>query len=90
MLPFEENLCAQEPCLNFEQCNAMLKFRAAGDFVYAEQLLFRPVVATNTFTCDCPTGYTGFNDPLDCDTELNFCHNTPCLNTGKKTVYLNH
>lgn len=83
ILPFDDNICVHEPCINFEQCNVVSKFKTANDFIHAKNFLFRPVVTVDTFTCSCPSSYTGFSYRLDCDTELNLCHSSPCLNNGK-------
>lgn len=83
ILPFDDNICVHEPCINFEQCSVLSKFKAASEFVHARNFLFRPVVTVDTFTCSCPSSYTGFSYRLDCDTELNLCHSSPCLNNGK-------
>lgn len=83
ILPFDDNICVHEPCINFEQCNVVSKFKTANDFIHAKNFLFRPVITVDTFTCSCPSSYAGFSYRLDCDTELNLCHSSPCLNNGK-------
>lgn len=43
VLPFSDDLCLQEPCLNFEECLVVLKFRNVSNFVATESMLFRSV-----------------------------------------------
>lgn len=83
ILPFDDNVCVHEPCINFEQCNVVSKFKTANDFIHAKNFLFRPIVTVDTFTCSCSSSYTGFSYKLDCDTELPSCNSSPCLNNGK-------
>ena len=59
ILPFDDNLCVHEPCLNFEKCLSILKFGNASDFISSETILFRPINPINTYACRCPYGFTG-------------------------------
>ena len=59
VLPFDDNLCVREPCLNFEQCLSVLKFGNASEFVASDTILFRPIQPVNTFACRCPKGFSG-------------------------------
>lgn len=59
VLPFDDNLCVREPCLNFEHCLTVLKFGNASGFVSSDSVLFRPIYPVSTFACRCPTGFTG-------------------------------
>lgn len=59
ILPFEDNLCVREPCLNFELCLTVLKFGNASSFINSDTVLFRPIYPVTTFACQCPHGFTG-------------------------------
>lgn len=82
ILPFDDNLCVREPCLNYEECLTVLKFGNASDFIISNTVLFRPIYPVTTFTCQCPKGFTGSTDYYLCDTEVNLCYSTPCKNNG--------
>ncbi|RWS15474.1 hypothetical protein B4U79_12965 [Dinothrombium tinctorium] len=82
VLPFDDNLCVREPCLNFEQCLSVLKFGNASDFIGSETIIFRPINPVNTFACRCPPGFTGMFHKYECDTEINLCFSSPCKNGG--------
>ena len=82
ILPFDDNLCVREPCLNFEECLSVLKFGRAGDFLTSETTLFRPIHPVNTFACRCPKGFSGMNHKFECDFEVNLCYSNPCHNDG--------
>ena len=59
VLPFDDNLCVIEPCLNFEECVSILKFGNASSFISSDSMLFRPIHPVNAFDCICPIGFTG-------------------------------
>lgn len=59
VLPFEDDICVREPCLNFEECTSTLKFGNATDFISSDSMLFRPIHPVSTFKCNCPKGFTG-------------------------------
>lgn len=82
VLPFDDNLCVREPCLNYEQCLTVLKFGNASDFIYSDTVLFRPIHPVSTFACRCPEGFTGSREHYLCDTEVNLCYSNPCKNNG--------
>ncbi|KAK9696737.1 Laminin G domain [Popillia japonica] len=82
VLPFDDNLCVREPCLNFEECLTVLKFGNASGFITSDTVLFRPIYPVSTFTCRCPVGFTGSREHYLCDTEVNLCYSTPCQNNG--------
>lgn len=83
ILPFDDNLCVREPCLNYEQCISVLKFGNASGFIHSDTVLFRPIYPVNTFACKCPEGFTGSLQHYLCDTEVDLCYSDPCLNNGK-------
>ncbi|KAG8278057.1 Cadherin EGF LAG seven-pass G-type receptor 2 [Homalodisca vitripennis] len=83
VLPFDDNLCVREPCLNFEHCLTVLKFGNASGFISSDSVLFRPIYPVSTFACRCPTGFTGSREHYLCDTEVNLCYSNPCRNQGK-------
>lgn len=82
VLPFDDNLCVREPCLNFEECLTVLKFGNATDFIHSDTVLFRPIYPVNTFACSCPEGFTGSKEHYLCDTEVDLCYSHPCQNGG--------
>lgn len=82
VLPFDDNLCVREPCLNFEQCVTVLKFGNASGFIHSDTVLFRPIYPVNTFACKCPDGFTGSKEHYLCDTEIDLCYSNPCQNGG--------
>lgn len=82
VLPFDDNICVREPCLNFEQCLSVLKFGNASGFIHSDTVLFRPIYPVNTFACSCPEGFTGSKVHYLCDTEVNLCYSDPCQNGG--------
>lgn len=85
VLPFDDNLCVREPCLNFQQCVTVLKFGNASGFIHSDTVLFRPIYPVNTFACKCPTGFTGSKEHYLCDTEVDLCYSDPCQNGGTCT-----
>ncbi|XP_050681661.1 protocadherin-like wing polarity protein stan isoform X2 [Leptidea sinapis] len=82
VLPFDDNVCVHEPCLNFEECLTVLKFGNASGFITSDSVLFRPIYPVTTFTCQCPKGFTGSVEHYMCDTEVDLCYSSPCLNNG--------
>lgn len=82
VLPFDDNLCVREPCLNYEECLTVLKFGNASDFIHSDTVLFRPIYPVTTFACRCPEGFTGSREHYLCDTEVNLCYSNPCKNNG--------
>ena len=41
ILPFDDNICIREPCLNYEACETKLMFGSAELFEEGESILFR-------------------------------------------------
>ncbi|XP_034944720.1 protocadherin-like wing polarity protein stan isoform X2 [Chelonus insularis] len=82
VLPFDDNLCVREPCLNFEECVTILKFGNASGFASSNTILFRPIYPVTTFSCECPRGFTGSREAYLCDMEVNLCYSNPCKNGG--------
>ncbi|KAF7994935.1 hypothetical protein HCN44_004407 [Aphidius gifuensis] len=82
VLPFDDNLCVREPCLNFEECITILKFGNASGFASSNTVLFRPIYPVTTFSCKCPQGFTGSKEAYLCDMEVNLCYSNPCKNNG--------
>ena len=82
VLPFDDNLCVREPCLNFEECVTVLKFGNASGFASSDTVLFRPIYPVTTFSCECPQGFTGSREAYLCDMEVNLCYSNPCKNGG--------
>lgn len=82
VLPFDDNLCVREPCLNFEQCLTVSKFGNASEFIHSDTVLFRSIQPVKTFACICPEGFTGGKEAYLCDTEVNLCYSDPCENGG--------
>ncbi|OWR45133.1 cadherin [Danaus plexippus plexippus] len=82
VLPFDDNICVHEPCLNYEECLTVLKFGNASGFISSDTVLFRPIYPVTTFTCQCPEGFTGSREHYMCDTEVDLCYSSPCQNNG--------
>ena len=59
VLPFDDNLCINEPCLNFEQCVSEQRFGNASSVVGTDSVMLRPLHMSSTITCTCPVGFTG-------------------------------
>ncbi|XP_022815994.1 protocadherin-like wing polarity protein stan isoform X3 [Spodoptera litura] len=82
VLPFDDNVCVHEPCLNYEECLTVLKFGNATGFINSDSVLFRPIYPVTTFSCQCPHGFTGSREHYMCDTEVDLCYSSPCINNG--------
>ncbi|QQP58448.1 Starry night, partial [Caligus rogercresseyi] len=78
--PFDENLCVQEPCLNYEECHTVTRFGKDFDYISDEAIMFRSIEPITTYTCVCPAGYTGMTTRYTCDVPINMCYSSPCLN----------
>ena len=81
-LPFDDNVCVREPCLNFETCTPVLKFAGPENDVMlkASTLMLRSVDPLATYSCDCPQGFTGMKTRYECDLQINMCYSNPCQN----------
>ena len=82
-LPFDDNVCVKEPCLNFERCKPVLKFSHDDKMLKESTLMFRSVNPLATYSCQCPTGFTGMNTRYECDLQINMCYSNPCENGAK-------
>ncbi|CAI9730365.1 cadherin EGF LAG seven-pass G-type receptor 2 isoform X1 [Octopus vulgaris] len=82
VMPFDDNLCVMEPCINFEVCMTRLLSGSAAPFIKSDSMLFRPIHSNNGYQCRCPKGFTGMTVDLLCDVEVNFCYSTPCQQNG--------
>ena len=63
VLPFDDNLCINEPCLNYEHCVSEQRFGNASSVVGTDSVMFRPLHMSSTITCTCPVGFTGILRP---------------------------
>ena len=70
ILPFDDNICIREPCLNFEHCQTRLMFGSAKHFVDGESILFRSIHPVKTHSCECPLGFTGEKNHYICNIEV--------------------
>ena len=82
ILPFDDNICIREPCLNFEHCQTRLMFGSAKHFVDGESILFRSIHPVKTHSCQCPLGFTGEKNHYICNIEVDMCYSNPCQNQG--------
>ncbi|XP_071746088.1 LOW QUALITY PROTEIN: protocadherin-like wing polarity protein stan [Lepeophtheirus salmonis] len=81
--PFDENLCVQEPCLNYEECHTVTRFGKQFDYISDDSIMFRSIEPITTYKCVCPKGYTGMTTRYTCDVPINMCYSSPCLNGAK-------
>lgn len=82
--PFQDNPCVQEPCQNYQECQATYKFeRAPKTFITTRNMIFRPIRAIQSFTCSCPPTFTGMKHKTECNLQINPCFSNPCLNGGQ-------
>ena len=81
--PLQDNLCLQEPCQNYQECQATYKFdRAPKSFYTSRNMIFRPIKALQSFACTCPPTFTGMRHKNECNLQINQCFSNPCLNGG--------
>ena len=83
ILPFDDNICVREPCLNYETCTSQMKIavdESNREPLKGSSLLFRSVDPLMTYTCSCPIGYTGMKNRYTCDTKIDLCYSSPCSN----------
>ena len=76
--PFDENLCVQEPCLNFERCETVTRFGREYESIGNNEIMFRAIEPITTYRCVCPKGYTGMTTRYTCDVKINLCYSSPC------------
>ncbi len=81
LLPFSDDVCVKEPCLNFERCVTKNSF-GNDRFVLRSQrsVTFRSVGTLLTYSCFCPAGFTGMTTRYTCDTRIDLCYSSPCQN----------
>ncbi|XP_012939635.1 cadherin EGF LAG seven-pass G-type receptor 1 [Aplysia californica] len=82
VLPFDDNLCLREPCINNEACHTVVQKGVGRPFISSPTVLFRPVHPTQIFSCRCPVGFAGQNQSKMCDIEIDLCYSFPCQNNG--------
>ena len=82
ILPFDDNICIIEPCMNFQHCQTRLMFGSATRFVESESILFRSIHPVKTHSCECPPGFTGEKNYYLCNIEVDMCYSNPCQNRG--------
>ena len=85
ILPFDDNICVREPCLNYETCSSQMKIaldESNREPLKGSSLLFRSVDPLMTYTCSCPAGYTGMKNRYTCDTKIDLCYSSPCENAA--------
>ncbi|KAK7479931.1 hypothetical protein BaRGS_00028839, partial [Batillaria attramentaria] len=82
VLPFDDNLCLQEPCPRFEVCLSMVRRGEARPFISSDTVMFRPVHPDNGYKCVCPHGFAGRVQANNCDIEVDLCYSMPCQNGG--------
>lgn len=81
--PFQDNLCVQEPCQSYQECQAIYRFeKAPKTFIITRNMIFRPIRAVQSFACSCPPTFTGMKHKTDCNLQVNQCFSNPCMNGG--------
>lgn len=81
--PFSDNLCVQEPCPNYQECQAIYKFERAPKVPYqTPNMIFRPIKIAQSYACKCPPIFTGMRHKTECNLQINQCFSNPCLNGG--------
>lgn len=60
VLPFADDLCVREPCLDFDRCLSVQTFgNASARFLASDTVLFRAIHPVSNFACRCPLGFAG-------------------------------
>ena len=79
LLPFSDDVCVKEPCLNFERCVTKPSF-GNERVLHSHQrsVAFRSVGTLLTYSCYCPAGFTGLTTRYTCDTRIDLCYSSPC------------
>jgi cadherin EGF LAG seven-pass G-type receptor 1 len=80
VLPFADDICVKEPCLNYEQCATIPKFGQLHEVLSYHSVTFRSINTLLTYSCNCPDGFTGMTTRYTCDTKINLCYSGPCQN----------
>uniref|UniRef100_A0A6G1S6M5 Cadherin EGF LAG seven-pass G-type receptor 2 n=1 Tax=Aceria tosichella TaxID=561515 RepID=A0A6G1S6M5_9ACAR len=82
--PFQDDICVQEPCLNYQECQVTYKFDKAPKTFYTNRnMIFRQIKTSQSYTCLCPDTFTGMKNKLECNLQINQCFTNPCLNGGQ-------
>jgi len=82
LLPFSDDICVKEPCLNYERCVTVPRFGAERVLLRQRSVVFASVGTLLTYSCSCPDGFTGLTTRYTCDTKVDLCYSGPCLNNG--------
>lgn len=82
ILPFSDDVCVKEPCLNFEHCVTVPKFGSTLEIFEEPNVRFRSIETLLTYSCFCPSGFTGLTTRYTCDTKIDLCYSSPCQNGG--------
>ncbi len=80
VLPFTDDICVKEPCLNYELCRTTPKFGQQHGVLAHSAVTFRSINTLLTYSCHCPDGFTGMTTRYTCDTKINLCYSSPCQN----------
>ena len=60
VLPFDDNLCLIEPCVDFKSCQSIVDVGEARPFISSDTILFRPIHPEYGYRCPCPHGFAGW------------------------------
>ena len=82
ILPFSDDICVKEPCLNYERCSTIPKLGNVQRLLVHKSVTLRSLETLLTYSCNCPKGYTGLTTRYTCDVAINLCYSNPCQNGG--------
>ncbi len=82
LLPFSDDICVKEPCLNFERCVTVPRFGNNRSKHVQGSVTFVSIETLLTYSCSCPSGFTGLTTRYTCDTKIDLCYSSPCANNG--------